>query len=297
MLSTVQQTLAVLSFLVVGASCQVTSAWNSRFIGYYIAPDSIEPLLAGDAWITSGTYAGDCNTSGRCALATKCSDNKLYLDDGSVWPCSGEVSCVQATIYATSPAGLPSAINYGCRMNWKAYTIYRELPATTTSLSTLTSATPTPALSVTPTEVVPTPTLVASPTLQFGVSTSSIAVMEATPNSASSMEATPNPSPEFRSRPEPERQNKAWIAGAVIGSVIGIALLIVAIYLWRSRGRVRRMDKAGVELDGETNSYSHLQQYHEKDTEGQLVELSSARYPVELPSSRHPVELEANGPR
>lgn len=57
------------------------------------------------------------------------------------------------------------------------------------------------------------------------------------------------------------------------------------------------MDKSVVELDGESNSYSHLQQYHEKDTEGQLVELSSARHPVELSSSQHPVELEANGPQ
>ncbi|XP_014556811.1 hypothetical protein COCVIDRAFT_15810 [Bipolaris victoriae FI3] len=287
MLSTVQHTLAVLSFLVICASCQVTSKWNSRFIGYYIGPDSIEPLLAGDAWITSGTYAGDCNTSGRCALATKCSDNKLYLDDGSVWPCTGEVSCVQATIYATSPAGLPSAVNYGCRMNWKAYTIYRELPATTTSLSTLTSSAPPPPLSVTSTEVVPTPTLVVSASPSIDVSTSRLDVMQ----------ATPNPESELRSGPEPERQNKTWIAGAVIGPVIGIALLVVAIYLWRSSGRARQMDKSVVELDGESNSYSHLQQYHEKDTEGQLVELSSARHPVELSSSQHPVELEANGPR
>lgn len=40
MLSTVQHTLAVLSFLVICASCQVTSKWNSRFIGYYIGLDS-----------------------------------------------------------------------------------------------------------------------------------------------------------------------------------------------------------------------------------------------------------------
>ncbi|EUC34617.1 hypothetical protein COCCADRAFT_25290 [Bipolaris zeicola 26-R-13] len=287
MLSTVQHTLAILSFLVICASCQVTSKWNSRFIGYYIGLDSIEPLLAGDAWITSGTYAGDCNTSGRCALATKCSDNKLYLDDGSVWPCTGEVSCVQATIYATSPAGLPSAVNYGCRMNWKAYTIYQELPATTTSLSTLTSSAPPPPLSVTSTEVVPTPTLVVSASPSIDVSTSRLDVMQ----------ATPNPESELRSGPEPERQNKTWIAGAVIGPVIGIALLVVAIYLWKNSGRARQMGESVVELDGESNSYSHLQQYHEKDTEGQLVELSSARHPVELSSSQHPVELEANGPR
>ncbi|EUC50743.1 hypothetical protein COCMIDRAFT_81148 [Bipolaris oryzae ATCC 44560] len=287
MLSTVQQTLAVLSFLVIGASCQVTTTWNSRFIGYYIAPDSIEPLLAGDAWVTSGTYAGDCNTSGRCALATKCSDNQLYLDDGSVWPCSGEVSCVQATIYATSPAGLPSAVNYGCRMNWKAYTIYRELPATTTSLSALTSATPTPPMSVTPAEVVSTSTVVVSASLSIGVSTSRLDVVE----------ATSNPESELRSGPEPERQNKAWIAGAVIGPVVGISLLVVATYFWRSRGRARQTNKGIVELNGESTSYSHLQQYHEKDTEGQLVELSSTRNPVELSSSQHPVELEANGPR
>ncbi|KAF5845016.1 hypothetical protein GGP41_001064 [Bipolaris sorokiniana] len=134
-----------------------------------------------------------------------------------------------------------------------AYTIYRELLATT-SLSTLISATPTAALSVTPTEFVSTTTLVVSASSPTGVSTSRLEVMEATPN------------------PEPERQNKAWIAGAVIGPRF-------------TYGEVEE------DLDGWTKLLSKWTEraiYHEKDTEGQLIELSS---------TRHPVELKVNGPQ
>lgn len=105
-------------------------------------------------WITSGKFAGDCNSaSDSCDIATKCSDETIYFGGGSStsWydclfeptrsvpgyltlslPNSGTFSCVSMTIFQTSPDGLPSATNIECRQGWRAYTVYRELEVSST---------------------------------------------------------------------------------------------------------------------------------------------------------------------
>ena len=194
---------------------------------------------------------------------------------------AGGASCVKATIYATSPAGLPSALNYNCRMSWEAYTIYRELPATavpmTTSIGPLGPAS---------SKFTVTPTTVTMPTTTATSNTSTTTVSMATSSPTS-------PQAQVHS-------NKAWIAGAVIGAIFGIPLVTAAIYRWRRRRRSGQKGKA-VELDEQNHSrwqaYPHFQQYHEKDSDGHLVELPSTQPATELPSSRYPAELETNGYR
>ncbi|USP75960.1 hypothetical protein yc1106_03234 [Curvularia clavata] len=288
MLPNVQRTLTVIFLLIVRIRCQITSA-DSKFIGYYIAPNSVEPLYAGNAWVTSGSYAGDCNSSGRCPIATKCAKNLLHYDDDTVWTCGAGASCVEATIYATSPAGLPSAVNYACRMYWKAYTIYRELPATaepmTTSFDTVTTALPDPT-STDPTSTDPTSTEAGVKTIFISVpavtATSNTTATSSTNVATASTAASPQ-APSLG-------QDKSWIAGVVIGPVFVIALVAAAVWVWRRRRAGQK--GTAVELDGQSNNhwkaYPDYQQYHEKDSDGQVVE---------LPSSRPPAELDTNGYR
>ncbi|KAI0197890.1 hypothetical protein F4808DRAFT_284753 [Astrocystis sublimbata] len=122
----------------------VPDSEDPHFIGYYLAPTSTERLTAGQGWQTSGRFAGDCaTTASTCVYATGCSDNTLYYDDGSAATCNNGASCVEFTILQSSPDGWPSATNYGCRIGWKAYTVYRQLATTTSSTSISTTSTST----------------------------------------------------------------------------------------------------------------------------------------------------------
>ncbi|KAH7398270.1 hypothetical protein BKA66DRAFT_565888 [Pyrenochaeta sp. MPI-SDFR-AT-0127] len=229
--------------------CQISTTWaSSRFIGYYVAPDSVEPLLAGNSWVTSASFAGDCSSNGRCDIATDCANGTLYFDNKASVSCTGAQTCVEMTIFAQSPNVLPSAYNYGCRVGWKANTIYRELAATTTSSGSVASSTSSPG----PTTPMPTP-------------------------SSTSVSSTPAP------RPSSALPNRAWIAGAVLGPVIAIVLIAVAVIWWRKR---RAGGKAGGsrphELGHEYADFASLRQYHEKDHVVRPVELPSVQQPSEL---------------
>lgn len=76
----------------------------------------------------------------------------------------------------------------------------------------------------------------------------------------------------------------------MVGSIFVIALVAGAIWKWRRR-RAGQKSKP-VEVDGQSNghwqAYPHFQQYHEKDSDGQLVE---------LPNSQPIAELDAHGYR
>ncbi|KAF3024756.1 hypothetical protein E8E14_005646 [Neopestalotiopsis sp. 37M] len=78
----------VLSLLLFARSCAsqstaMTTYTSSNFIGYYISPDGqAETLNAGNAWTTSGTFAGDCDSdSSTCSLATACLSETLYFNN------------------------------------------------------------------------------------------------------------------------------------------------------------------------------------------------------------------------
>lgn len=163
---------------------------------------------------------------------------------------TGAQTCVEMTIFAQSPNVLPSAYNYGCRVGWKANTIYRELAATTTSASSIASSTSS-----------------AGPTTPMATI------------SSTSVSSTPTSTP----LPASGSPNRAWIAGAVIGPVVGTALIAVAVIWWRRRGTHGNNDgKRPYELGHEYAEFVSVTQYHEKDHVVRPVELPSVQQPSEL---------------
>lgn len=90
----------------------------------------------GDQFITSGTQANCCVTGQTkpCTIPTSCLQGTIFYDQpGSTFVCGSQYSCVTMTIYAASPAVLPSAKNIFCGQNWVANTVYRTTQAITTS--------------------------------------------------------------------------------------------------------------------------------------------------------------------
>ncbi|KAH8679491.1 hypothetical protein BGZ61DRAFT_535878 [Ilyonectria robusta] len=190
---------------------------SSQFIGYYIAPDSIQKMTASTSWITSGTFAGDCNSDfDSCVVATEFSNDTIYFGDGSSTSC-GTFSCVSMTIFQTSPDGLPSATNIKCRQGWRAYTVYRELETRKLTVASLeTSST-------------------------FAESTSNErGIAEATSSETTSATSTgATASAEPTSEPK-KSKSKAWIAGAVVGSIAGLAVISGAGWFYmRSQNRAK----------------------------------------------------------
>ncbi|KAF2970828.1 hypothetical protein GQX73_g2786 [Xylaria multiplex] len=104
------------------STCRSTSTTLSdkddqRFIGYHKQATTSIRFSAGEGieWRTSGSYAGDCKSTGTsCVFATKCADNTLYWDNGSWDECGNGSSCVKFTVLQTSPDGWPSATNFSC---------------------------------------------------------------------------------------------------------------------------------------------------------------------------------------
>ncbi|KAF2829397.1 hypothetical protein CC86DRAFT_189089 [Ophiobolus disseminans] len=167
------------------------------------------------------------------------------------------------TIFAKSPKVAPSAFNYACRTGWLAHTVYRELAATTTSSSSLPSSTITPGISM--------------PT--------------ATPSSTSvSIASTPTAS----SSPPGDQASKAWIAGAVIGPLVGVSLIGALVFWWRRRGKGRPAHPHEVGppdyASGEHNlveKYTHELRPVEMEGPHPPIELSAPQKPLEMPVSRY----------
>ncbi|KAF2108368.1 hypothetical protein BDV96DRAFT_264522 [Lophiotrema nucula] len=239
---------------------------QTSFIGYYIAPDSTQALNAGAAWVTSGTYAGDCATSGKCALATDCQDDTLYLDNDSTVSCTDGLSCVSMTIFQSFPNGMPSAMNYACRAAWLAYTVYRELDASTTSSSTTSTSITSPSSTAT------------SFTTRTSFTSSPSPSPTLAPQSTASVPGPTQTSDPSSSKPK----SRAWIAGPVIGGVAAIALLVIGVLWWRKKSNSR-----------EKNPYmvTHELGSNTEHKEIPAVAYKHINHPVELWAARDPAEM------
>jgi len=171
---------------------------DTHFVGYYIASTGPVRIISTGSWFTSGNYAGYCALpSGQtCGVATQCSDKTLEYNDGNIVACEASYSCFTATIYQSSPDVLPSASNIWCRSAWSANTFYRQLSQPTTSSSTSPS----------------------SSSRSLIITSFSTTRVQSTPTNPTTPSPTPSP-------------NKSWIAGAVIGPIAAIALVILTSWL------------------------------------------------------------------
>lgn len=130
-------------------------------------------------------------------------------------------------MFQVSPFAIPSASNIFCGLGWDANTIYRELQATTTESSTacpLWSFQGTrPVDRIPRLMTIPGSSWTLSTTMSRTIpsSTTTTALRAADLQASQSLTPTATPS---------ESASRAWIAGAVIGTLAGVA--IVALVAW-----------------------------------------------------------------
>lgn len=180
------------------------------------------------------------------------------------------MTCFDMTIFETYPNGLPSAHNFACRGAWKAHTVYRELPASTTT-----------------SEIAP-PLTTVSPDETADFPTASMEVVTALTNAAS---PTAGPSP--LNEESQSKISKAWIAGAVLGPLVGLALVLGGILWWLRRVRQQR---AAQELEAQEHwqmgypaeKYMHV---------GHVAELPQPRAELAVGKSAITSELSVQGAR
>ncbi|KAJ5475939.1 hypothetical protein N7475_001668 [Penicillium sp. IBT 31633x] len=181
-----------------------------------------EALTDPATWTTSGNYARGCATSGPCGYATDCQSNSITYDDGKTSFCN---VCRTMTIFQTAPYATPSASNIFCAENWVAFTVFRELPATTTSSDSSTIT-----------------TSAASSSRTVLSTTTSSETLSTTPSTAATATRTAQASGLPTTTETSGSSSKAWIAGVVVGPVVGVAL-IAAIVGWLIYRRKQRQQK------------------------------------------------------
>lgn len=173
------------------------------------------------------------------------------------------------TIFQNSPGGTPSATNIGCRVGWSAYTVYRELEVlvTTTGKSFV--------------ELVPKK---GSAKLCIGTAsatTATTAVASTTVTSAPAATHTATPDPTSDS-------STVWIAGAVIGPIVGLALVFLAYWLWRRQQKRSRMSHLS---EPSQSSFAELHGHQSTPFELPSTEVKAWARLAELPASDFRSEL------
>lgn len=127
--------------------------------------------------------------------------------------------CYTMTVFASYPSADQSWLVKGCATNWRAFTIYREI-ITSTSTSSATR----------------TASQASSATLSGPSVTSPVENDNEGGSGQITAAPTGLPAPTGTAQSSTEGGSKAWIAGAVIGPLLGLALIgFVVFFLMRRR--------------------------------------------------------------
>ncbi|KAM3505029.1 hypothetical protein MY11210_008129 [Beauveria gryllotalpidicola] len=194
---------------------------SPNFEGWYIHPDGTTEALTcpQGTFTTSGPYAVCCDNKTKCPMPTACHDNKISYDNFAVGACQGSAVCQTMSIMSAPGAKSDVTSSIFCAQYWYALEAYRDTVPVTASSATKTSA---------------------------SASTGS------TPTSNSASETTTSPSTTTRSSgaTSPASSSsggpsKVWIAGAVVGPLVGLALLGFAFWFLRRRSAKNKGVGAG----------------------------------------------------
>lgn len=203
----------------VGLASAQTTTMAPNFRGYQTysngAVDTI--TCSGSAtFFMSSTWGACCIPGERCNFATACVSSTASRVFGGTYTCDTDYpDCYTMTVYASYPSAKDSWLVAGCATNWDAFTIYRQLEATTSATTRPSTTRPTSAPS-TPTTSSPGPT---------GTSAG---------NDGGDSDRSPTPAPE----PTSGGGSQAWIAGAVIGPVVLLGVLgYLAFWFGFKRGK------------------------------------------------------------
>ncbi|KAK8859935.1 hypothetical protein PGQ11_010669 [Apiospora arundinis] len=155
-------------------------------------------LTTGSTYTTINGYAAYNTGTSVPVYYTSGFGSSLVDQSGRTAPCPTSFSAVSYTIFETSPSGFPQITGYTCGHLWDFNALYRTIQVVTTT----TSQPPTTTVTTTPG---PTKTT----TSDIGTNPTTTAV--------------PHPDPDPPA-PAPASRSKAWIAGVVVGPVVGLAL-------------------------------------------------------------------------
>ncbi|KAF2754389.1 hypothetical protein EJ05DRAFT_479381 [Pseudovirgaria hyperparasitica] len=175
------------------------------FVGWYqTETDQAQYCDADQTWTSSGNYGHCCaTTSSSCAPRLLCQSQTLMLDAAGVtWTCPSSLQCGTVTVFDQWPKSNAKSNVVCANENWSAWTMYRHISTTDSSSA---------------------PNTIGAGTLSEG---------QAAPLSQPSGTAFPNDNSDTTTSSD----SKAWIAGAVIGPIFGLALIGgIAFLLWRRK--------------------------------------------------------------
>ncbi|KAI4859544.1 hypothetical protein F4820DRAFT_157821 [Hypoxylon rubiginosum] len=208
---------------VLGQSATITSPPSPTitadpFRGYAVAETTTIPIYcpSGEIFTTSAGFAACCaSTSTQCAFATACKDNAIVFKDGATSNC-GPLRCQSLKIFPTFPADGSALIEPVCAGAGEVSTLFRAMPLTSKLVLPLTAVGSTAAIAAeaaataTSSGTTPAPTAPAT------------AVAGSDASNASS-------SPNFI----------IAIVGAILGTMIFVALVLLALMYGRKRGNTK----------------------------------------------------------
>ncbi|KAM0664676.1 hypothetical protein ACQRIT_000266 [Beauveria bassiana] len=216
---------------------------SPNFEGWYIHPDGTTEALTcpQGTFTTSGSYAACCDKT-KCPMPTACHDNKISYDNFAVGACQGSAVCQTMSIMSAPGAKSDVTSSIFCAQYWYALEAYRDTVPVTTSSATKTTASA--STGSTPTSNSASKTTSRNTTI--------------TPSPTGSSGATsPAASPEAPSG----GSSKAWIAGAVVGPVVGLALVGFAFWFLRRRRTAKKKDAGAGNAPQEIGGYERPADY------------------------------------
>lgn len=146
------------------------------------------------------------------------------------------------TIYQTWPNGSPLWITYFCAQNWAANTVYRQLQVT--SSTTCKTGFPIPYSSYVPVVISVLRKLWVA-TSTSSTSTTAATTTSASPGSSTNPTATSTQTGQHTDLADAavRAPSQAWIAGAVVGPIVGCALVGFLVF-WIMRRRAKKASAA-----------------------------------------------------
>ncbi|KAH6627391.1 hypothetical protein F5144DRAFT_548854 [Chaetomium tenue] len=197
----------------------------ANFQGLYLnptAPAAIETISCDTSSIfaLSSTFAGCCSIGGNCNFPTACTKGTPTNRFGGRWSCGLDRECYTMTVYDAYSAASESWLVYNCAKSWSASTIYRNVPGWMTTS--------------------PPPSEGPEPTGSTGMTTAT------TPGGPPAAITSDGGGGGEQPGEAETSSSRAWIAGAVIGAVVGAAGVgTLGFWLGRRRRRAAEGEEGG----------------------------------------------------